>query len=80
MDHTCHAIGCQKHVPPEMLMCYKHWKMVPRNLQQSVWRHYRNGQCDDKRPSREWINAANVAVRHVADIEKRAITQGDLFA
>lgn len=40
--------------------------MVPRRLQQAVYKHYRSGQCDDKRPSREWHEAANAAIGYVA--------------
>ena len=28
MKHTCHAKGCPVPVPPEMLMCRRHWFAV----------------------------------------------------
>lgn len=55
-------------------MCKRHWGMVPRVLQKAVWLHYREGQCDDKRPSREWFDAADAAINAVADRELRAKT------
>lgn len=66
MSHICHARGCHTPVPPEKLMCLGHWKMVPKTIQRAVWRHYRDGQCDDKRPSVEWHDAANCAIGWVS--------------
>jgi hypothetical protein len=54
---------------PELLMCRGHWKLVPRQLQLRVMGEYRQGQCDDKRPSREWIEAAQAAIEQVAERE-----------
>lgn len=67
--HHCHATGCAKAVPPELLMCARHWRMVPRNLQTPVWSNYRVGQCDDKRPSARWLEAAKAAIAFVAETE-----------
>lgn len=64
--HHCHALGCKTKVPPEMLMCKKHWFMVPKALRDEVWRTYRPGQCEDMRPSRAWLRAANAAIKAVA--------------
>lgn len=69
LTHTCHAIGCKKIVPPIRLFCYKHWCLVPTYIRDAVWRHYRPGQCDDKRPSKEWFLAADAAIAQVAFYE-----------
>jgi hypothetical protein len=69
--HRCHARGCKVAVKPELLMCLKHWRMVPRAIQARVWQHYRPGQCDDKRPSEEWHKAADDAIEAVAARETR---------
>lgn len=61
MNHTCHAIGCTKEVPPKMFMCLKHWRQVPRALQLKIWKHYRPGQEINKQPSPEYLAAANEA-------------------
>lgn len=71
LKHTCHALGCQVSVPPEMLMCRRHWFMVPKAIRDRVWSSYRRGQCDDKSPSREWLKAAKEAIRYVAIKERR---------
>lgn len=72
MKHHCHAIGCETAIPPKLLMCRRHWAMVPVELRFDVIRHYRRGQCDDKRPSREWALAATRARLAVAELEGRA--------
>jgi hypothetical protein len=73
MAHTCHARGCTAEVPPELLMCAHHWKMVPKDIQTMVWRHYRPGQCDDKRPSPEWMRAAQMAIDAVRVGERKRV-------
>lgn len=69
--HTCHAVGCAINVPPKLVMCPKHWRMVPLALQREVWRHYRVGQELDKRPTFEYMVAQRAAVNAVAVAEGR---------
>jgi hypothetical protein len=69
--HHCHAKGCSVEVKPELLMCYKHWRMVPKAIQKKVWEHYRPGQCNDKNPSKEWHQAADEAIKYVYEKEKQ---------
>lgn len=75
LAHHCHARGCTKSVRPELLMCVRHWRMVPANVQRAVWRTYRQGQCDDKRPSDAWHVAANAAVGAVATLENQPVRE-----
>lgn len=51
-------------------MCRKHWALVPKALQRAVWRTYRVGQCDDKDPSADWLDAADAAIAAVAEKER----------
>lgn len=69
MAHSCHATGCKAHVPPQMWGCKKHWFMVPTEIRDRIWRTYRVGQCDDKNPSKEYLEAAREAVVSVAGKE-----------
>jgi len=69
-EHHCHARHCGTHVPPEMLMCRSHWFMVPPEIRDRVWKHYRPGQCDDMNPSEEWHRAADEAIEAVAKAER----------
>jgi hypothetical protein len=68
--HTCHAYGCSRVVAPALLMCGRHWRMVPAALQREVWRHYRPGQEVDKRPSRVYIDVMKRAIAAVAAAER----------
>ena len=65
LKHHCHACGCAVSVPPEMLMCRRHWFMVPKRIRDRVWNTYRPGQCDDKQPSEAWHQAADAAIKAV---------------
>jgi len=68
--HHCHAERCTIRTKPEMLMCRRHWFMVPKALQRAVWNAYRPGQCNLKPPpSDAWMKAANQAIRAVAEKE-----------
>ena len=35
----CFAIGCEERIPVKLLMCAKHWAMVPKGLQLGVYEH-----------------------------------------
>lgn len=78
--HTCHARGCVRPVKPEMLMCLAHWRRVPGTLQSAVRRTYRRGQCEDKKPSIDWIRVASAAIAYVAILEGRAISVNERLA
>jgi len=71
MSHRCHADACGREIPPRLLMCGKHWGLVPRSLQRAVWRYYRPGQEQDKAPSAIYMLVQNVAVLEVAREERR---------
>lgn len=69
--HHCHAKGCEVKVPPKLLMCPRHWRMVPRALQAQVWKHYRPGQEVDKQPTAGYLAAARAAIDAVVTKEAR---------
>lgn len=62
MKHKCHAHECTKSVPPKMLMCLIHWKMVPKFAQDEIWRAYVPGQEIRKNPTDQYLKAQQVAV------------------
>lgn len=66
MSHKCHARGCQREIPPRLLMCLTHWRQVPKPLQAAVWRHYRKGQEITKDPSAAYLEAQRAAIDAVA--------------
>jgi hypothetical protein len=43
MSHKCPVKECETKVPANMLMCHRHWYMVPRDIQSDVWKTYRIG-------------------------------------
>lgn len=67
MAHTCHARGCTIAVPPKMLMCRRHWFLVPKALRDAVWRTYHPGQERTKDPTSEYLAAAHAAIEAVAE-------------
>jgi hypothetical protein len=69
--HLCHARGCGRAVPPRMLMCLAHWRLVPRPLQEAVWATYVPGQEVRKDPTGEYLAAARAAVDAVAAREQQ---------
>jgi hypothetical protein len=77
VKHLCHARGCQKAVKPELLMCPPHWRRVPKNIQARVWDTYREGQCDDKNPSKDWHEAADAAIGYIAKLEEQPVTAAE---
>jgi len=64
--HPCQAIGCSTPIERWKLMCADHWARVPAELQTAVWAAYRHGQEDDKRPSVEYLEAADKAIAAAA--------------
>lgn len=73
MSHNCHALECVKPVPPRMLMCAKHWYMVPKAIQTLVWRHYVPGQEIRKDPTIEYLEVQRQAVVAVARKERKPV-------
>lgn len=71
LPHTCHIPECAVEVPSQMLMCRKHWFMVPANIRRRVWKHFNVAQCSDDpdrpRPTREWLDAADDAIKAVRE-------------
>lgn len=65
MAHTCHAYNCKRPVPPKLMMCGKHWAIVPAELKAKVWKYYRPGQERDKRPSMEYLATLRECQRQV---------------
>jgi hypothetical protein len=58
-NHHCHWPGCSRQVPPAMWGCIDHWKRLPKNLRDEIWRTFEPGQEVDMTPSEEYLEAAN---------------------
>ena len=60
--HMCHWPGCDRGVPAAMWGCRDHWFRLPKSLRARIWLTYQPGQEVTKKPSPEYIAAAQ-AVR-----------------
>jgi hypothetical protein len=69
--HTCHADGCDLHVPPAMFMCRRHWFMLPKAMRDAVWAEYVPGQENRMDPTDSYLDVATSAVRWIALQEGR---------
>lgn len=69
---TCYARGCQEPIKPHLLMCRRHWDMVPFGLKAEIWRTYRNGQEQRGDASPAYLRAAAECRVAVAEAEARA--------
>lgn len=70
----CAARECPAEMPPRVLMCRRHWFMVPTEIRHRVWNHYRPGQETDHAPSGLYLAAMNEAVDAVAYKEAQKVT------
>lgn len=65
MPHYCQAKGCHTPIPSQMLMCYKHWRMVNRKLQNRV--------CENYRPEEDKQSSAysDARAEAIAEVEQK---------
>lgn len=66
MAHICHAHDCKTPVAPRLLMCRKHWFSLTQKTRDAIWREYRRGQEEDKRPSLRYLAVQAFAVAETA--------------
>lgn len=69
-QHRCHWPGCNVAVPPAMWGCRAHWFKIPKPLRDRIYRSYRPGQEIDKRPSREYLEAAKAVQQWIQEQDK----------
>lgn len=76
--HHCYATGCPTRIALSLLMCPRHWRMVPKAIQKRVWATYQEGQelPNGPAPTTEYWLAVAAARDAVAEIEHR---QASLF-
>lgn len=67
--HTCHWPGCKKKCPPTFWGCREHWFMLPNEFRQAIWKHYRPGQEQDKKPSPDYVRIALAVQKWIRDNE-----------
>jgi hypothetical protein len=71
--HQCHANGCEdRDLHPEVPFCERHFKMLPKEHQQKIWkmRPYGTcGVCDPKAAMKEWHELVNLAIALICRLE-----------
>jgi hypothetical protein len=67
-EHTCHATGCRRVVPPKMFMCRPHWHLLTPAHRRAIWATYRPGQEVTKDPSPAYLEAARAAIRYLEEL------------
>lgn len=64
MSHVCHAPDCNRPVPARMWGCKTHWFALPLKIRNAIWREYRPGQENDKKPSLRYLAVQRLACAH----------------
>ena len=62
--HQCHATHCKVLVHPSLLMCIRHWRMVPRRLKHYLQESHRQGG-----ESVEYLNIVKACIAHVEKMD-----------
>lgn len=71
--HDCPVDGCAAQVPRSMLMCARHWRLVPDALQSAVYRQWRRRQRDDDGAMADHLQACENAIAHVENRQPREL-------
>lgn len=64
-DHGCHWPGCPKRCKPAYWGCIEHWRLLPSDIRNEIWRTYAAGQEETMTPSRDYLAAADRAQRWI---------------
>jgi hypothetical protein len=75
--HPCVAIGCPVIVAARLVMCNKHWRLVPANVKGRILRAYRDGQERDGQLSFEYVVAMMEAIVSVKEQEFVPLVAGE---
>ena len=66
LTHECPAPVCTEQVDLDMLMCPRHWYLVPKPLRRAVWIAWRRGAGAGSPAHRAAMRAAIAAVSRAA--------------
>jgi endonuclease I len=59
-NHLCPIDRCNHSLPQHLLMCSRHWRLVPRQLQQKVYAAWNRGE-----PRQNYVAIRSEAIRCV---------------
>ena len=63
--HKCAARSCDKRISLNLLMCGRHWMLLPRRIRERIWSEYHKGIADGTHPTGAYALAVDEAVRAV---------------
>jgi hypothetical protein len=66
MSHPCRIASCSRPAKDGQLMCWPHWRGLPRRLKDAIFETYRNG------PHKDYAANVEEAVRLIDEKEGRA--------
>lgn len=66
MSHPCPVKGCERPAKDQQLMCWPHWRRVPRPLNKAIFETFANG------PRAEYSANVKEAIRVVEEKEASA--------
>lgn len=72
--HRCRAWACEERVTAKYLMCYRHWRKVPKNLQSAVYAAY-NTRNLGREQMATYVRTVRAATRAVAAVEGHGHTR-----
>jgi hypothetical protein len=71
-SHHCHANDCPVATSPKLLMCARHWRLVPKTMQGQVWATLKTRSAAPGANPESWAayyEACAHAVEYVAALE-----------
>lgn len=71
MTHACHHPTCTREVPPKLLACAYHWRVLPERLKARIWTEYHTGQEILKNPSKEYLVVMRECIQYWSDNDGR---------
>ncbi len=77
--HLCHALGCMSNCPPRWLMCRRHWKKVPPDIQVEVYRTVKLRGTHIDVSWAPWWRAQAQAIAAVAHMEQPGAARRDAY-
>lgn len=72
--NPCPIKGCKAHAKPNQLMCWPHWRRVPKALNHAVFDTYRDWQRDARHDTVQAYRQARDAA--IAAVEAKETEEG----
>ena len=70
--HLCAARPCAARISTKYLMCFTHWRMVPRHQQTEVYAAYHSGTRKNTHPTDQYVAAVAAARESVTQQQAKS--------